>query len=457
MLRKNPIINKKIFEDGRERLLAMLDNLKPGLEEVLGSEMLKSERKRTIILSIIANAIAVWLVIVPHIFKDFFPGIVEQVVHGYNFFTLMAIAFVVFGIYEIAFSLLLRFYIIRNKTFPVPPRYANAFVEISFISILILVMSKTSIGLDAIYMPTVFLYFILIGLSAFRLKFSLSFFTGSIAAIEYLLLYQLIIRGSAPHDGLPVLFSFGIHFARASIFFLAGTVTGLVAIQVRGSMISSLQVLEERNTIVSIFGQHVSMAVVDKLLKGNGNLESEIRNVCVMFLDIRNFTKFCEGKQPQEIVDFLNYLFKFMVEIVNHHNGIINKFLGDGFMAVFGAPVSDGSDCENAVRTAEEIYETLHEEITNRNISPIRIGIGLHAGEVVTGNIGSPLRKEYTVIGDIVNLASRIEQLNKQFGSEILMSQEVWNSINKSEYTVEDMGIVDVRGHRDGVHVYKLA
>src|SRR5215475_14343319 len=123
-----------------------------------------------------------------------------------------------------------------------------------------------------------------------------------------------------------------------------------------------------------------------------------------MFLDIRNFTGFAEKRSPEEVVEYLESLFEFMIEIVNRHNGIINKFLGDGFMAVFGAPLSDGKDCENAVRSAKEILERVKEETDRGAILPTQVGIGLHAGKAVTGSIGSAVRKEYTVIGDVVNL-----------------------------------------------------
>ncbi len=152
----------------------------------------------------------------------------------------------------------------------------------------------------------------------------------------------------------------------------------------------------------------------------------------MMFLDIRNFTKFAESRQPEEVVNYLNTLFDFMIEIINQNNGIINKFLGDGFMAVFGAPVSDGQDCRNAVNAAMAIIKRLDEEVKAGTIPHTTAGIGIHAGPAVTGNVGSSQRKEYTIIGDVVNMASRIEQLNKQYGSQVLISDEVCKSIEKS-------------------------
>lgn len=146
-----------------------------------------------------------------------------------------------------------------------------------------------------------------------------------------------------------------------------------------------------------------------------------------------------------------------MIEIVNRNHGIINKFLGDGFMAVFGAPFSEGSDSQNAVRAAREILQKLHQEVEAKRILPTKVGIGLHAGNAVTGNVGSSQRKEYTIIGDAVNLASRVESLNKQFDSQLLISEAVRNAIGKDGEEAISLGKVTVKGRNDPVEVFKLA
>ena len=434
-----------------------MHKLTPQFEELLSREMLEGERSRTIILSVILFCTALWLMMVPSIFHEFFANLVEQTVHGFKFFTLMAMAFAAFGVYELGFALILTIFILKEKNFPVRTRFGNAFIEITFISAMIYFVSKTYIGYETLYTPTIFLYFIFIALSAFRLRISLCIFTGAVAAVEYYLIYYLLITRTGSELGMSTLLSPGMHFTRASIFFLSGVVTGLVTMQIRQRIIKSLEAMEERNSIVNIFGQHVSPAVVNKLLEQKGYLGSEVRYVCTMFLDIRNFTLFSDGRQPQEIVDYLNYLFDFMIEIINRNNGIINKFLGDGFMAVFGAPLSDGHDSKSAVTAAFEIQERLNREIAGKNLPETRIGIGLHAGEAVTGHVGSSLRREYTIIGDVVNLASRIEQLNKRFQSSILISEEVWLSIKDAGFKAEDLGPIDIRGHQAQVRIFKLA
>jgi adenylate cyclase len=176
-----------------------------------------------------------------------------------------------------------------------------------------------------------------------------------------------------------------------------------------------------------------------------------------MFLDIRDFTSFAEKRTPEEVVCYLESLFEFMIEIVNRHHGVINKFLGDGFMAVFGAPLSDGDDCLNGVAAAREILARVEEEVALGNVLPTTVGIGLHAGEAVTGSIGSSLRKEYTVIGDVVNLASRIEKLNKPFQSRLLVSENVWHSLSETSNVAIPMGNVRVQGREGGIGIYQLA
>ena len=177
-------------------------------------------------------------------------------------------------------------------------------------------------------------------------------------------------------------------------------------------------------------------------------------NRCMMFFDIRNFTSFSENKDPVEVVNYLNCLFDFIIDIINKNNGIVNKFLGDGFMAVFGAPISGEDDVKNAIQSSFEILERIQLETIKGNIPSTKVGIGLHAGKAVTGNVGSASRKEYTIIGDVVNLASRIEQLNKKYATQILVSEDVWNLYD--EKRGEFIDEVDIRGREEKVRIYKL-
>jgi len=157
------------------------------------------------------------------------------------------------------------------------------------------------------------------------------------------------------------------------------------------------------------------------------------------------------------VMAYLNILFDFMIDVVNEHQGVVNKFLGDGFMAVFGAPLDDADRCAHAVGAAREILERLDRLNTAGKIHPTRVGIGLHLGEAVTGNVGSSERKEYTIIGDVVNLASRLEQATKEFQARLLISQEVRRNLDGSLPGVEDLGTVELKGQPQPIRIFKVA
>ncbi len=214
---------------------------------------------------------------------------------------------------------------------------------------------------------------------------------------------------------------------------------------------------DERNSVLRTFGQHVSPQVVDALLRQGDALQSTLRHVSVMFLDIRGFTTMSESRAPGQVVDLLNELFGFMIDEVNTHEGIINKFLGDGFMAVFGAPISSGQDARNAVAAARAILDRLGQEIDRGRLPPLRIGIGVHHGEVVTGSVGSRQRKEYTLVGDVVNVASRVESLNKLFDSQILVTDTVFAQLHDPPDPVAVHSQVPLKGRKDTVTVVQIA
>jgi len=177
--------------------------------------------------------------------------------------------------------------------------------------------------------------------------------------------------------------------------------------------------------------------------------------VCVMFFDIREFSRMANEHSPAEVMDYLNTLFGLMIPAVNTHHGIINKFLGDGFMAVFGAPVDDGQQCRHAVEAARAMLDCVDKLNREQRIPRTRVGIGLHLGVALTGNVGSGERKEYTVIGDVVNLASRIEQATKQFNASLLVSEAVANALGGPAGT--DLGLVEIKGQACPIRLFKLA
>jgi adenylate cyclase len=422
-------------------------------DEELNRAVLQSERLRVslvivILVVIMVRWLAVWL---------FFPGVIQNQLGGALNLGAMGVLGLVALIFEIGVFVRLTFGLRRNRPVPRVLRYIGALIEISMPTLGVIVGPEVTSPVYALDTPPVWGYFIFLILATLRLDFWLCAFTGLAAGVQYglLALHFLSLPQTGPID--PLLTAPIQHGTRVLLLIGSGLVAGIVSLQIRRQFMRALRSVEEQNRIIGMFGQHVSPAVVERLLSQDVELGGETRHVCVMFLDIEGFTTFSESKKPEEVVVYLNSLFSIMIDIVNAHNGIINKFLGDGFMAAFGAPISDPSDCKNAVAASVEIIETVSRMSTTGEIAPTRIRIGLHAGEAVTGNVGSSARKEYTIIGDVVNLASRLEQLNKQFGSRLMVSETVVERLGALPTHATPHGAIQVKGREQPVEVYELA
>jgi adenylate cyclase len=219
-----------------------------------------------------------------------------------------------------------------------------------------------------------------------------------------------------------------------------------------------VQGLKERDRLRETFGRYVTRQVADHLMKGNVNLGGELVPVTVLFSDIRHFTSISERMEPRVLLDFLNEYFSGMVESVMHHHGVVDKFIGDAIMAVFGAPVPEPDDALRAIRAALEMQARLrkiNEVFKARGLPEIRTGIGLHSGQVVAGNIGHVERMEYTVIGDTVNLASRLEGMTKELDCDVVMSEDLYKQV-ENEVLAEPLQRIKVKGRDRDVMVYRL-
>jgi len=305
-------------------------------EKEFAIESLKSERLRvTILMGAVFSSVALLLLMALFFFEQF------QTTFRGNAKKFMLAAAVLFAV-NIGYLLAERIILgrmIRNQMRPFPAlKYLSAFVETSIPTAGIIIGSFFIGPIYTFFTPAAFIYPLFISLSALRLNVRLCVFTGAVAGLEYSLLaiYFLQQAGGASVD--PVLVALPQHLFKGFILFLTGVVTGLVTVQIRKRILNSFSAVQERNRISRTFGEYVSPEVMSKLMDLKPDLRSENKNVCVMFLDIRNFTGFAEKRSPEEVVQYLESLFEFMIEIVNRHHGIINKFLGDGFMAVFGAP-----------------------------------------------------------------------------------------------------------------------
>lgn len=216
--------------------------------------------------------------------------------------------------------------------------------------------------------------------------------------------------------------------------------------------------LKERDKVKNLFSKFHGSSVTDDLLQKDVGLGGQSKDVAVFFSDVRGFTAFAEKKDPSEVVEMLNEYFGIMVKIINQHGGVVDKFIGDAIMAVWGAPKQSENDALQAVKACIEMRKGLDQLNTARiarGQGPLMIGMGLHFGKAISGTIGSSERMEYTVIGNTVNTASRIEASTKAFGADLLISQEVVDRIGES-FWIERAGAAEVKGRSEALVMYKV-
>jgi adenylate cyclase len=216
--------------------------------------------------------------------------------------------------------------------------------------------------------------------------------------------------------------------------------------------------LRERDKLRVTMGKYMTEEVLQHVLAGEVELGGKTLELTILFCDLRDFTTFAEKRSAQELVGLLNEYFTEMVDCVMGEGGVVDKYIGDNIMAVFGAPVTRPDDALRAVRAAVRMRAALaklNERFVARGIEPLRFGVGLHSGEVVAGNIGSAKRMEYTVIGDAVNVASRLEGKTKELGTDIVISEATHARLGDT-VTTEQIGEIHVKGRAEPVLIYKV-
>ncbi|WP_024519260.1 adenylate/guanylate cyclase domain-containing protein [Bradyrhizobium sp. Tv2a-2] len=415
-------------------------------EHMLMREVMRTElvRVRAVI------AVAIGIIVVAGTVHILYPELVERVWHGVD---PNAVFRILFGLilFEVWVHAVISNHLKLDRDVSVYRRYLGALIETS-VPTVILVLQIESMGpVQALGFVMPMAYFIFIILSTLRLDFWLSTFTGFVAAVE---LYAVAMhyKPAVNPDATPELY---YHLSRSFVILTCGILAGAVGVQLRRGFAASIRAATARDRVTNLFGQHVSPQVVERLMAEGASTESDIRSVAVMFVDFRSFTASARSRSPQEVVERLDGAFAVLVDILDRHGGIVNKFLGDGFLALFGAPFDAADAAHRAVAAARDML-TAMERINDVSDWKLRIGIGIHFGEVVAGNIGSPRRKEYTVIGDTVNFASRLEALNKEFGSQLLISAAVREALGEDGDDAVALGEVPIRGYEQPMTVWQL-
>ena len=412
------------------------------MQRVMRTELI---RIKALIATVSLLAIILWTV------YFLAPEAVSRVWHGNLKPAHLYSIIVPFVLFELWVHAVISRHLRLGRDIPVVRRYIGALIETSMPTFALALHINSMGEVAALGFVTPLTYFIFIILSTLRLDFWLSTFTGLVAAVE-LFCMAMFYHPAGSIDPEPSIY---YHAGRSLILLICGALAGAVAVQLRRQFEASIAAATARDRVTNLFGQHVSPQVVERLIAEGASTGSDTRNVAVMFVDFRSFTAEARLRSPQEVVDRLDGAFGVLVEILDRHGGIVNKFLGDGFLALFGAPLETADPAHNAVDAAREMLLAMG-RINEAHEWPLRIGIGIHFGEVVAGNIGSPRRKEYTVIGDTVNFAARLEALNKELNSQLLISSAVRDALGEACGDAVSHGEIAVRGYDRPMPVWQL-
>jgi adenylate cyclase len=419
----------------------------PEFHQAMTQEILRTELIRIKAL-IGTTALLGGILLIVYLFA---PEAVSKVWHGNLKPSYLYSILIPFILFELWVHGVVSRHLKLHQDVPVVRRYLGALIETSMPTIALALHIDSMGPIEALGFVVPMTYFIFIILSTLRLDFWLSTFTGLVAATELFCMAMFYHRAGSS-DPPPQLF---YHAARSLILLIGGMLAGAVGLQLRRQFEASIMAATARDRITNLFGQHVSPQVVERLMAEGTTTESDIRRVAVMFVDFRSFTSGARDRPPQEVVDRLDGAFAVLVDILDRHGGIVNKFLGDGFLALFGAPLAAEDAAHRAVAAAREMLDA-NDRVNKATSWPLRIGIGIHIGEVVAGSIGSPRRKEYTVIGDTVNFAARLEALNKEFNSQFLISADMHAALGNDCKDAVSLGEVPVRGYDRPVIVWQL-
>ena len=361
---------------------------------------------------------------------------------------------IVFILYQVAN---LRY--LKKRMIPAHPpslRYKviQTIVEITIPSfIMIFIMGDLKL-LSFIDTPVMLVYFLLITLSILHLDYRVNIFAGALAAIQYAFVVYYAFHNLDTTSEAKAVVPENSYYIRCVILLLCGGSAAFVSAELKKRITTALDVQKAKDNVELLFGQQVSKEVSRAIMEDKG--ETKRREATIMFLDIRNFTAFADTHTAEEVNEYQNKFLGPIIDIINLHQGVVFQILGDGLMACFGSPVENILHADMAFQAGINIMKQVGQASDNALIPKTKIGIGLHSGLVVTGNIGNEQRKQFSISGSPVIIASRIEQLNKKYNSEFLISREVYEKIVPGRIVVNYLGEESLRGIEKAVKVFRV-
>ncbi len=332
----------------------------------------------------------------------------------------------------------------RLDRLPLGYQFLSAITEISFPTLALVILIYIEGKGTMIDSPAFTFYFLFLISSVFYLNPKVSVLSGVVAGLSY---SGIISYVHTPDFDFPEI----AYHARSFLLALGGLIAGSVAREIRLRIQLAIKNAAESERIEALFNQQVSTEVV-AALKDINQITRQLE-VTIMFLDIRGFTNIVEHMSPEQINQFQNAVLGPLIEIINKHHGVVNQLLGDGFMASFGAPLEREDHSLLALRAATAIFSHL-EQVNDHQ--KVKVGIGMHSGPLVTGNIGTQNRQQYSISGTAVIVAARLEQLNKQYASSCLVSSAFYEAAKSEVTSYKKLGEINTKGIGEPVEVIQL-
>ncbi len=314
-------------------------------------------------------------------------------------------------------------------------------------------------------------YFVILGVAAFSFSPGLVMFVGGLGAAGWFGSFNWVRAGmtdplewaDALVDGTKEQFvsvilsenfaGTGSRLQESLIFLVVAMLIAGVMYRARQTVRNQLAAERDRAAVSQIFGRFVPEAIATAMIEDKGTLDPVERQATVLFIDIAGFTQLMNAKGPRDTVEIVNAYFDAATGIISRHGGVVTQFQGDGILAVFNVPVENEAHAQCAFAAASEILATVRDSRFAGQQMAVRIG--LNSGPVIAGNVGGGGRQSYTVYGDTVNLAARLEALNKQYGTSLLVSHSAATQLTGADLT--PIGKASIRGFPAPVDIYTLA
>jgi class 3 adenylate cyclase len=340
-------------------------------------------------------------------------------------------------------------------------KYLLVTLDIIFISLLLVIirytMSREIYEITTDIPAFLVLYFIN-AMSGLRFDFKHSMYCAMASV--------MILVGFTMYDFLSYQFTHPylsmFSFFKGIILLSIALISGYIGKSAKRLIIQNYKEQEEKNFVKSIFGKYVTPEIRDQILDGRIPLDGERTKATVLFADLRGFTGYVEGNDPEEVIRSMRAYFTAMQRVIRKHHGLVLQFVGDEIEAAFGAPLQRGDHADKAIQAALEMRKSLKEfnrgRVKEGKVS-FRQGIGINTGEVLVGNTGSEDQPSYALIGDTVNLASRLQDLNKEFGTEIILSESTRSSLaeaNAVSSQLKKLPATKVKGKSRSVEIFAL-